>query len=124
MALIGLEHDIRNEWSRMLKRYHRSPERLSNCPYGKHTEEFIVNALRAANALTVSASRRASGKVVGHIAFSPVPFLMVVEIGMVLALSQCCRNSKEQGIGKSLIHEGTILAEILRSQRMCSCGQP
>ena len=41
-------------------------------PYGNHTEEFIVNALRAANALTVSLVAEAGGKVVGHIAFSPV----------------------------------------------------
>ena len=45
---------------------------FESCPYGNHTEEFIVNALRAANALTVSLVAEASGKVVGHIAFSPV----------------------------------------------------
>ena len=37
-----------------------------------HTEQFIVHALRRANALVVSLVAEADGKVVGHIAFSPV----------------------------------------------------
>ena len=37
-----------------------------------HTEQFIVEALRANNALTVSLIAEVDGHVVGHIAFSPV----------------------------------------------------
>ena len=37
-----------------------------------HTEQFIVKALRANNALTVSLIAEADGHVVGHVAFSPV----------------------------------------------------
>lgn len=45
---------------------------FANHPYSHHTEQFIVNALREANALTVSLVAEAEKKVVGHVAFSPV----------------------------------------------------
>jgi putative acetyltransferase len=37
-----------------------------------HTEQFIVEALRAGQALTLSLVVEVHGRVVGHIAFSPV----------------------------------------------------
>jgi len=37
-----------------------------------HTEQYIVEALRAAGALTISLVAEMDGRVVGHIAFSPV----------------------------------------------------
>jgi hypothetical protein len=37
-----------------------------------HTEQFVIEALRSANALTVSLVAEVDGRVVGHIAFSPV----------------------------------------------------
>ena len=36
------------------------------------TEQFIINALRKDNALTISLVAEIEGKVVGHIAFSPI----------------------------------------------------
>jgi putative acetyltransferase len=37
-----------------------------------HTEQFIIAALRAAKALTISLVAEVDGRVIGHIAFSPV----------------------------------------------------
>ncbi len=37
-----------------------------------HTEQFIIAALRAAKALTISRVAEVDGRVIGHIAFSPV----------------------------------------------------
>jgi putative acetyltransferase len=37
-----------------------------------HTEQFIIAALRAAKALTISLVAEVDGRIVGHIAFSPV----------------------------------------------------
>ncbi len=39
---------------------------FENHPYGHGTEEFIINALRAANALTLSLVAEVRGRVVGH----------------------------------------------------------
>lgn len=41
-------------------------------PYSENTEHLIVNALRKAGALTISLVAEVDGKVVGHVAFSPV----------------------------------------------------
>ena len=45
---------------------------FENHPYSNNTEEFIINALRNSNALTISLVAEARKKVVGHIAFSTV----------------------------------------------------
>jgi putative acetyltransferase len=45
---------------------------FENHPYSNNTEQFIINALRSANALTISLVAEIDGKLVGHIAFSPV----------------------------------------------------
>jgi putative acetyltransferase len=37
-----------------------------------HTEQFVIEALRAAKALTLSLVAELDGRVIGHIAFSPV----------------------------------------------------
>jgi putative acetyltransferase len=44
---------------------------FATCPYGDHTEQFIINALRAAGALTVSLVAEIDRNVVGHVVFSP-----------------------------------------------------
>lgn len=43
-----------------------------NAPYTSHTEQFIVDALRNSGNLTVSLVAETSGKIVGHVAVSPV----------------------------------------------------
>src|SRR5512140_1405980 len=45
---------------------------FSTLPISNHTEQFIIAALRASKALTVSLVAELDGRVVGHIAFSPV----------------------------------------------------
>ena len=45
---------------------------FSTLAISNHTEQFIIAALRAANALTVSLVAELDGRVVGHIAFSPL----------------------------------------------------
>ncbi len=47
---------------------------FENHPFSRNTEQFIIHALRTANALTVSLVAENDGTVVGHIAFSPVTF--------------------------------------------------
>jgi putative acetyltransferase len=43
-----------------------------NAPHTAHTEQFIVEALRKAGALTISLVAEQGGEVVGHVALSPV----------------------------------------------------
>jgi putative acetyltransferase len=44
---------------------------FENVPYSRKTEAAIVDALRAAGALTISLVAVENGQVVGHVAFSP-----------------------------------------------------
>src|SRR4030065_1376162 len=81
-----------------------------------HTEQFIINALRNANALTISLVAEIDGQVVGHIAFSPVTIsdgaIGWYGLGPVSVLP----DYQKQGIGKSLISEGLALLKKLGGQ--------
>jgi putative acetyltransferase len=43
-----------------------------DAPHTSHTEQFVIRSLRAAGALTVSLVAEADGRLVGHVAVSPV----------------------------------------------------
>ena len=43
-----------------------------NAPHTDHTEQFIVDALRSAGALSISLVAERAGEVLGHVAVSPV----------------------------------------------------
>ena len=97
---------------------------FQNLPISNHTEQFIINALRAANALTISLVAEIDGRVVGHIAFSPVTIsdssLNWYGLGPVSVLPEYQR----QGIGKSLIQEGLSLLKELGGQGCALVGDP
>jgi putative acetyltransferase len=86
---------------------------FQNLPISHHTEQFIIKGLRDANALTISLVAEIDGKIVGHIAFSPVTIsdgsLNLHGLGPVSVLPEY----QKQGIGKLLIQEGLSL---LRAQ--------
>ena len=68
-----------------------------------HTEQFIVEALRAAGALTVSLVAEAEGRVVGHIAFSPVSVADGTPDWYGLGPVSVLPEYQRRGIGKALI---------------------
>ncbi len=89
-----------------------------------HTEQFIVTALRAAGALTLSLVAEIGGRVVGHVAFSPVTISDGTPdwygLGPVSVLPACQR----QGIGKALIREGLSRLRALGARGCCLVGHP
>jgi putative acetyltransferase len=95
-----------------------------NLAISHHTEQFIINALRDANALTVSLVAEVGGQVVGHIAFSPVTIsdgsLNWYGLGPISVLPEY----QKQGIGKSLIHEGLSLLKALGGKGCALVGAP
>ena len=58
-----------------------------------HTEQFIIAALRAVGALTVSLVAEMDGRVVGTSPSLPCSYQTARGTGTVLGLSRCCRNS-------------------------------
>ncbi|MCK4752545.1 MAG: N-acetyltransferase [Planctomycetes bacterium] len=97
---------------------------FENPPYSNNTEHFIINALRAANALTVSLVAENDGKVVGHIAFSPVNFSDGSEnwygLGPISVVPYCQR----QGIGTKLVNEGLNLLKDQDAKGCVLVGDP
>jgi putative acetyltransferase len=88
------------------------------------TEHCIIAALRAANALTVSLVAEADGRIVGHIAFSPVTISdgspNWYGLGPVSVLPECQRR----GIGSALIQEGIACLKDLGARGCCLVGHP
>ncbi len=71
-----------------------------------HTEQFIVAALRAANALTLSLVAERDGRVIGHVAFSPVTISDGAPGWYGLGPVSVLPEHQRQGVGQALIREG------------------
>lgn len=95
-----------------------------NHPMGNQTEQFIINALRDANALTISLVAEVDGHVVGHIAFSPVTISDGSQNWHGLGPVSVLPEYQKQGIGKSLIHKGLSLLKALGSKGCVLVGDP
>lgn len=89
-----------------------------------HTEQFIVAALRAANALTVSLVAEEDGRVVGHIAFSPVTLSDGTRDWYGLGPVSVLPEYQRRGIGKALIEEGLARLKSLKARGVCLVGHP
>lgn len=89
-----------------------------------HTEQFIVEALRTAGALSVSLVAEVDGEVLAHVAFSPVAIADGSTgwygLGPVSVRPDCQR----QGIGKALITEGLARLRRLGAAGCCLVGHP
>ena len=88
------------------------------------TEHFIVEALRAAKALTVSLVAEVDGRVVGHIAFSPVTISDGTRNWYGLGPVSVLPAYQRQGVGKALIQEGLARLRALNAQGCCLVGHP
>jgi len=97
---------------------------FKNHPYSNDTEQFIINALRAANALTVSLVAELEGKLVGHIAFSPVTFTDGSENWYGLGPISVLPDYQKQGIGTKLVNEGLDLLKDLGAEGCVLVGEP
>jgi putative acetyltransferase len=89
-----------------------------------HTEQFIVEALRASNALTVSLIAEVDGHVVGHVAFSPVTISDGTQNWYGLGPVSVLPEHQRKGIGKSLILEGISRLKGLNAKGCCLVGHP
>ncbi len=90
----------------------------------EHTEQFIISALRAAGALTVSLVAEIDGQVVGHIAFSPITISDGATGWYGLGPVSVLPEYQKQGIGKSLINKGLSALKELGGQGCALVGPP
>lgn len=95
-----------------------------NHPFSHQTEQFIVKALRAAGVMTVSLVAEIEGRVVGHVAFSPVTIsdgsTGWYGVGPVSVLPELQRR----GIGTKLMNEGLRRLKAMGAAGSALVGDP
>jgi putative acetyltransferase len=89
-----------------------------------HTEQFIIEALRAVKALAVSLVAELDGRVIGHIAFSPVTISDGTRNWYGLGPVSVSPEYQRKGLGKALIQEGLSRLKDLNAQGCCVVGHP
>jgi putative acetyltransferase len=97
---------------------------FATCPYGEHTEQFIIDALRAAGALPVSLVAEIDRNVVGHVAFSPVTISDGSPDWYGLGPVSVLPQHQRQGIGTALIRAGLSLLQARGAQGCVLVGDP
>jgi len=93
-------------------------------PHADHTEQFIVKALRAAAALSISLVAEQGGKIIGHVALSPVTISDGADSWY--GLGPISVHPKEQGkrIGSQLMHEAIAELKQLGADGCVLLGDP
>jgi putative acetyltransferase len=97
---------------------------FETCPHGEHTEQFIIKALRAGGALVVSLVAEISGKVAGHVAFSPVTVSDGSPDWYGLGPVSVLPKHQKQGIGTALINEGLSRLKARGGKGCVLVGEP
>ena len=88
------------------------------------TEQFVIEALRAAKALAVSLVAEVDGRIVGHIAFSRVSMSDGTTNWYGLGPVSVHPDFQRRGIGKALIREGLSRLKKLNARGCCLVGHP
>jgi putative acetyltransferase len=99
-------------------------EAFKTLEISNHTEQFIINALRAAGALTISLVAEMDGNVIGHIAFSPVTMSDGTSDWYGLGPVSVLPDYQSQGVGKALIEEGLSRLNDINAKGCCLVGHP
>lgn len=89
-----------------------------------HTEQFIIDALRAAKALTLSLVAEMDGQVIGHIAFSPVTITDGTPDWHGLGPVSVSPEHQRMGIGTALIEAGLARLKAMNARGCCLVGHP
>ena len=89
-----------------------------------HTEQYIIDALRDAGALTISLVAEFDGQLVGHIAFSPVVLSDGTPNWYGLGPVSVLPALQRQGIGQALIQEGLAQLKGCKAGGCCLVGHP
>ncbi|MDR6873318.1 putative acetyltransferase [Bosea sp. BE125] len=93
-------------------------EAFKDIPFSQQTEARIVDALRAAGALTLSLVARHNGEIVGHVAFSAVRINGEPGDWYGLGPVSVRPARQREGIGQALIRDGL---ERLRAMKAAGC---
>lgn len=93
-------------------------------PHSRQTEPFIVAALRTAGALAVSLVAEEAGRVVGHVAFSPVTMPDGCPGWYGVGPLSVTPARQRQGIGTALMERGLAALHALGAKGCVLVGDP
>jgi len=99
-------------------------EAFKTLPISQQTEQFIIKALRKANALTISLVAEVDGRVAGHIAFSPVSISDGAANWYGVGPLSVLPSYHKQGIGKALMLEGIRILKKMGGKGCALVGDP
>ncbi|MDO8071340.1 N-acetyltransferase [Janthinobacterium sp. SUN176] len=97
---------------------HLTRDAFLHAEHTDHTEQFIVNALRAASALSVSLVAELEGAIIGHVAASPVSISDGTPRWYGLGPVSVAPGHQQQGVGTQLIRQ---LLDDLRQLGAAGC---
>lgn len=90
----------------------------------EHNEQFIIQALRRAQALAVSLVAEINGQIVGHIAFSPVNISSKIQGWYGLGPLSVHPRFQGQGLGTALVKKGLARLENIKAKGCVLVGYP
>ena len=99
-------------------------EAFKTLKISNQTEQFIIEALRKTDALTLSLVADLHGRVIGHIAFSPVTISDGTPDWYGLGPVSVLPEYQRKGIGKALIKEGLAQLKEINARGCCLVGHP
>ncbi|MFW2147258.1 GNAT family N-acetyltransferase [Acinetobacter sp. TY1] len=97
---------------------------FADAPHSSHTEHFIVNALREQQQLTISLVALLDGKIIGHIAISPVNISSGEKNWYGLGPISVLPKYQGQGVGSALIQQALQQLKNLGAEGCVLLGEP
>ena len=95
-----------------------------NAEHSSHTEQFIVNALRAAGALSISLVAQVDGQILGHVAMSPVSISSLAGGWYGLAPVSVLPEFQRRGVGTKLVTQAMARLKSLNAGGCVVLGDP
>lgn len=97
---------------------------FKDMPFSDQTEAKVVDALRAAGALTLSLVATEGGEILGHVAFSPVRINADAGDWYGLGPVSVWPDRQRRGIGQHLIREGLQRLQAMGAGGCVLLGDP
>lgn len=117
--------EISNEKSGDEASIHRVTEQaFLSAPHTDHAEQFIVDALRRAGALTISQVAKVDGEIIGHVAISPVTLTSDVTGWFGLGPLSVLPEFQAYGIGSKLMQSSLAALEAIGASGCVVLGDP
>ena len=120
-----MDIQISNESAGDAAQIHRiTKQAFLSAPHTDHTEQFIVDALRRSGALTISQIAKADGKIIGHVAISPVSISSGATDWFGLGPISVLPDYQGQGVGSKLMESSIAALEALGAAGCVVLGDP